>query len=444
MRQPRPGIPGIDKDAVLMVRVPTYGLADSGRGFWKRLDREARDVGLSVSKIFPAFYFLRAPEKANEDEPEPLIHMSKTVPVRSRVVAVMTTHVDDLLYAYLPEGEAKVKELLDKFDIGSSESRDFRYCGKQFKTTEEGITVDVVDNTRRIKPIRVESGRPNADPLLAHETTQLRSVVGSLSWIARQGRPDLLYRVSRLQANTKDSSVHWLKEANKVLELALEGMEDVKLRFPFHLMNWDSIGILSVSDASFANEAGRKSQQGHCHFLVPAEQLKKEGHDHFDVYPISFSSTTVMRVCRATLQAEAYSMQGSMEAGDRLRAVVVEMKGLLPANLRGWEDICRKHCMQLSLSDCNSLTSHLNVEISSKVQDKRLEIELRAIRQCLRTADEKPTYIDYLEGGDRVSWIHTSSMAADCLTKVMKPDLLLKILRENKYKVQFEKMTKQS
>ena len=137
-------------------------------------------------------------------------------------------------------------------------------------------------------------------------------------------------------------------------------------------------------------------------------------------------------------------MQGSMEAGDRLRAVVVEMKGLLPANLRGWEDICRKHCMQLSLSDCNSLTSHLNVEIPSKVQDKRLEIELRAIRQCLRTADEKPTYIDYLEGGDRVSWIHTSSMAADCLTKVMKPDLLLKILRENKYKVQFEKMTKQS
>ena len=77
------------------------------------------------------------------------------------------------------------------------------------------------------------------------------------------------------------------------------------------------------------------------------------------------------------------------------------------------------------------------------MQDKRLEIELRATRQCLRTADERPTYVDYLEGGDRVSWIHTSSMAADCLTKVMKPDLLLKI-RENKYKVQFEKMTKQS
>ena len=67
----------------------------------------------------------------------------------------------------------------------------------------------------------------------------MRSVVGSLSWIARQGRPDLLYRASRLQANTK---VHWLKEANEVLELALEGMEDVKLRFPFHLMDWDSIG----------------------------------------------------------------------------------------------------------------------------------------------------------------------------------------------------------
>ena len=33
--------------------------------------------------------------------------MSKTVPVRSRVVAVMTTHVDDLLYAYLPKVKAR-------------------------------------------------------------------------------------------------------------------------------------------------------------------------------------------------------------------------------------------------------------------------------------------------------------------------------------------------
>ena len=35
MRQPRAGLPGVDPSVVLLVRVPVYGLCDSGRGFWK-------------------------------------------------------------------------------------------------------------------------------------------------------------------------------------------------------------------------------------------------------------------------------------------------------------------------------------------------------------------------------------------------------------------------
>ena len=50
-----------------------------------------------------------------------------------------------------------MKELLDKFDIGSSESRDFRYCGKQFKTTEEEIAVDVVETTHAASSLSVLS-----------------------------------------------------------------------------------------------------------------------------------------------------------------------------------------------------------------------------------------------------------------------------------------------
>ena len=38
MRQPRGGIPGVEDGVVYLVRVPIYGLTDSGRGFWLRLD----------------------------------------------------------------------------------------------------------------------------------------------------------------------------------------------------------------------------------------------------------------------------------------------------------------------------------------------------------------------------------------------------------------------
>ena len=59
MRQPSGGLPGIDPEATLLIRVPVYGLCDSGRGFWRKVDREARGVGFQVSRIFPAFYFYR-------------------------------------------------------------------------------------------------------------------------------------------------------------------------------------------------------------------------------------------------------------------------------------------------------------------------------------------------------------------------------------------------
>ena len=41
MRLPRGGLPGVDPEALLLVRLPIYGLSDSGRGFWLRLDKEA-------------------------------------------------------------------------------------------------------------------------------------------------------------------------------------------------------------------------------------------------------------------------------------------------------------------------------------------------------------------------------------------------------------------
>ena len=54
-------------------------------------------------------------------------------------------------------------QLLGKFDIISQESVTFRYCGKQFATTTDGITVDVSDNTLKIKPVSSKD-----DPILMH------------------------------------------------------------------------------------------------------------------------------------------------------------------------------------------------------------------------------------------------------------------------------------
>ena len=57
MREPQGELRAIDPEAFLLIRVPVYGLCDSGRGFWKTVDHDAKEVGLLSSRIFPAFYF---------------------------------------------------------------------------------------------------------------------------------------------------------------------------------------------------------------------------------------------------------------------------------------------------------------------------------------------------------------------------------------------------
>lgn len=183
MRMPRGGLPGLDDGTLLLIRLPVYGICDSRRGFWKRLHKEAKDCGFDSSRVFQAFYYLNVLERNPEEIKE---HKQEGEEERTgmKTVAVLTTHVDDLLYAYLPEGKQYMDQLLSRFDVGTQESGCFRYCGKQFTTTPEGICIDVDDNSRTIKPIAVEQGRANTDPVSPGELSQLRSALYSLSWVA--------------------------------------------------------------------------------------------------------------------------------------------------------------------------------------------------------------------------------------------------------------------
>ncbi len=82
MRLPRGGLPGVDSEALLLVRVPINGPSDSGRRFWLRLDKDAKEVGFKASNIFPSCYYIPDPDGTGD------------------CVALVTTHADDLLIAH--------------------------------------------------------------------------------------------------------------------------------------------------------------------------------------------------------------------------------------------------------------------------------------------------------------------------------------------------------
>ena len=157
----------------------------------------------------------------------------------------------------------------------------------------------------------------------------------------------------------------------------------------------------------------------------------------------SFSSATIKRVCRATLQAETYALQNAQEAGERVRAVLAELYGYGTTGPE-WHDASRIAIPHVMLSDCRTLVANLNTEAPSRVQDKRLQIELDAIRQSIFDGDGRRTAEVYLRGGDRVDWVATATQVADCLTKSMRPTYMLRVLDTCKYQVSREGYSKPS
>ena len=375
MRQPTGGLgdPDVPAEACLLCRVPIYGSIDAGRGFYLRMDSEVKTAGMKASKVMPALYY-------HQDE-------------NGELDAMLCTHVDDLLFAHKPSGAKVIQEILGKFSVGKTEEGSFRYCGRRFTQHDDfTIEIDAEENTRGIKPILIDKSRKGTDVVTEKELTSLRSVTGSLAWVARYCRADLAYKVNELQrlCNPK-ATVSDLRLANKAVELAHQN-QNMKLVYKADWIDWKDLAVVTYSDASFANEPGYKSQQGRIHYLSTASRLTEKDHS---IHVIGFASSTLKRVCRATLQAESYALQSAVEHGDRLRCVLCEMTGKL-ATMTDWHEQCQMKMKHVWVSDCMSLVEHLNAEVPKKVQDKRLGIELAALRQSLWTGNGQKSSQEFI------------------------------------------------
>ena len=60
MRQPPGGVPDVDisADTMFVVRVPTYGTCDAGRGFWKKLRHDILSTGLKENAVIQSKAFV--------------------------------------------------------------------------------------------------------------------------------------------------------------------------------------------------------------------------------------------------------------------------------------------------------------------------------------------------------------------------------------------------
>ena len=291
--------PEIQRTGCMIARVPVYGATDAGRNLYLRIKESSRELGLKASRVLSALYFLTDKE--------------------GNLCAALCTHVDDFLRAARAEGEQVMQRLLDRFKIGRVETDKFRFCGREYTQHVDGtIEIDCRDNTRAtraIRPIDIRKDEKSTTPVSPAQRTTLRSAIGSLAWVARATRPDLAYRVNALQQRVTTATVETLREANRVVALALNDA-DRSIVYRAHLP-WQlgKLAVVTFCDASFAAEPGHKSQRGRLHYLTSHDAAVDGNAKEHPMHLISFSSSTMKRVCRATLRCEAYLCNMLMSMG---------------------------------------------------------------------------------------------------------------------------------
>ena len=290
---------------VVKVLKGVYGLRQAPRLWYERLSEEIKALGFRQMKLEPTLYVL--------DDP-----LNPGVPL-----AMVGTHVDDLLCCCNDAGFQVLRRLETPFVIKTWDWDSFTYCGRQvhqLKSMEIQITMK--DYTVKLETMKLSEKRkalPESPPDRA-ELKLFRGLLGSLSWLATQGRPDLSFSVSRLQAYGNDGTVQHVLDANSLVRTAKR--TEVVLRYP--PVDLSKACFVTVTDASFASMREGRSQSGSL-ILLGDEALSKGETGYFGL--VAWKSCRQKRACRSTVGAEMLSLSDGVDTADWVRGLWSEING---------------------------------------------------------------------------------------------------------------------
>ena len=108
------------------------------------------------------------------------------------------------------------------------------------------ITVTMDGYTHKLKEAPARNGQDRS-PLSDAEKKWVASVGGQLNWMARQGRADLAYGISRVQQMAGARDPETIKLLNQLVKKAREPNEMIFKKLPGDM---GSLAFLAVSDAS--------------------------------------------------------------------------------------------------------------------------------------------------------------------------------------------------
>ena len=428
--QPRGGVESLDPRQLAKVNKGIFGLTESPRMWYDRLS------GVLTTEIFKyqgiEYRLVPSPLDA-------CVLMMMRTDDQGEPEALLTIHVDDIMIAAPTEMNRYLqKEISRLFPVDDWIENSFEYTGSLIHVSDSGITVNqatFVDG--RLFTVDVPKNQDGKMPADEEQTIDNRSLLGALSWLSSQSRPDLACGVAMSQQLQRSPLTDDVRFVNRLVSRAKEHRDcgihlrpvplDKAIFVVYHDAGWANADLeeaeedfklnpIEIQDGTIHDfydkererkpkRAGSKvaSQIGHLIMLFHADVIdgvKEKGS------VLEWRSQSCKRVCRSTFGAETMAAAEGLEGGQYMRAL---FGTLLTGRLMNHAQ-ARARWPLLCLSDCKSLFDFLHKAGAPKVpSDRRLAIDLAALRQELkleRWAERLP-----------FQWIPTTIQLADPLTK---------------------------
>ncbi|OLP78508.1 Retrovirus-related Pol polyprotein from transposon TNT 1-94 [Symbiodinium microadriaticum] len=391
------GPPGAHEDQLLEIVKGIYGLVDGPRHWRATLkDFVVNDLGYKQSRLDPTIILLFQ---------------------AGGLEGVLVIEVDDILSFGHKDHDLKMQQLRTRFKFE-------KWKVDMAKFVEE-----------RLAPLNLERGRKSKpeDPVTEEEKQRARGLLGSMAWLAKEGRPDVAGATSMLASRMGSLKVKDLVELNKAVEEAKK-LRDLALCF--YPIPPEQLGWGAITDASWANHADGSSQGA---LAVVAFDRALLAGQRAACSLIWWKSAKLRRKVGSTLAAETQSLLKGLGELMWAKAIYAEMTNegfsleKFRAGVQAQEDVVLQKTDadpklkdSLAVVDAKSLYDNLMKE-GAQAQDKFTAFDVAIAREKI-------------EGlGVQVRWVEHQSMPVDSLTKIgAGKDALLQMIQSGTFKLEQE------
>lgn len=241
---PPEGVPGLHPRQLLRLKKTCYGLTDGPYQWYRHVSRVLESRGYVRSKADPCLFQL---------------FDSQT----QRLVGIIALATDDMLHGGEAEHWSHMDWLRSQYKMGKFTTGDGKFTGKTITQQSDGSILihqkNYVEDKVNVIPIEKARKRQRYSYCTPQEISQLRTLLGALSWVSKETRPDISGRVALLQQTMPQPMVKDLVEANGIAE---ELKKRPELGIVVQPIPMKRLRVGVITDASWGNAGGGFLEEG--------------------------------------------------------------------------------------------------------------------------------------------------------------------------------------